>query len=155
MILSWPGHPHLEWARIAEATWQIKTSRDLNDSLCNYWQGPCVVDRKAFGMILVLESWNVLDFFKRLKRLFEKDVSSAPQTCLFTGRTTTGSEWAARWAGRKTVGDMQTCERQKKNASEMTDFPVFWEKTTDFSLWKNLKVPLTIPLTYLDFPNEI
>ena len=109
-----------------------------------------MVDRKAFGMVLVLES-------KRLKRLFEKDVSSAPQTRLSqVAQRQDQSEQPREQVGKRSV----ICRPVKggKNCVGNDRLPSLLGKkrqTFNFSLWKNLKVPFTIPLTYLDFPNKI
>lgn len=102
-------------------------------------------------------SWNVLDLWKRLKRLFEKDVSSAPQTRLSQVAQRKGqSEQPREQVGKRSV----ICRPVKggKNCVGNDRLPSLLGKnrqTFNFSLWKNLKVPLTIPLTYLDFPNKI
>ena len=108
-------------------------------------------------MVLVLESWNVLDLWKRLKRLFEKDVSSAPQTCLSqVAQRQDQSEQPREQVGKRSV----ICRPMKggKKCVGNDRLPSLLGKnrqTFHFSLWKNLKVPLAIPLTYLDFPNKI
>ena len=140
MILSWPGHPHLEWARIAGGN---LANQDIKMPIT-----VCASTDK--DLVLVLES-------KRLKRLFEKDVSSAPQTRLSqVAQRQDQSEQPREQVGKRSV----ICRPVKggKNCVGNDRLPSLLGKkrqTFNFSLWKNLKVPFTIPLTYLDFPNKI